>query len=112
MGTFLSVPVTDVETEEGSSSELGLAFGVSAMQGWRSGEFGKGYVAFCRLHKRRSAAAKHNKAALSLLFLNVLLFIDAKPFFPPFFFFVPHEICLKAWRTRTSATWASTTPSG
>jgi hypothetical protein len=39
MGTFLSVPVTDVESEEGSSSDLGLAFGVSAMQGWRSGEF-------------------------------------------------------------------------
>lgn len=41
MGTFLSVPVTDVESEEGSSSDLGLAFGVSAMQGWRSGEFRK-----------------------------------------------------------------------
>jgi len=36
MGTFLSTPVTEFESEGGSEAD-GLVYGVSAMQGWRSG---------------------------------------------------------------------------
>ena len=39
MGTFLSQPVTEQETDELlSPNEQGLSYGVSSMQGWRSGK--------------------------------------------------------------------------
>lgn len=36
MGNFLDVPITEKETEVGEEGSVGLSYGLSAMQGWRS----------------------------------------------------------------------------
>ena len=42
MGTFLSQPVTEQETDEALLPNAhGLSYGVSSMQGWRSGTEGQ-----------------------------------------------------------------------